>query len=56
MCICVDFEKVFFIGLVFRVEDFNIYRYLIEFVGLDIEMVFNYYYYEVMEEIVDIMV
>ncbi|XP_062951015.1 aspartate--tRNA ligase, cytoplasmic isoform X1 [Cynocephalus volans] len=56
MCICADFEKVFCIGPVFRAEDSNTHRHLTEFVGLDIEMAFNYHYHEVMEEIADTMV
>nr|XP_033801456.1 aspartate--tRNA ligase, cytoplasmic isoform X2 [Geotrypetes seraphini] len=56
MCICADFEKVFCIGPVFRAEDSNTHRHLTEFVGLDIEMAFNYHYHEVVEEIADTMV
>ncbi|XP_023619791.1 aspartate--tRNA ligase, cytoplasmic isoform X2 [Myotis lucifugus] len=56
MCICADFEKVFCIGPVFRAEDSNTHRHLTEFVGLDIEMAFNYHYHEVMEEIADTLV
>ncbi|XP_048201508.1 aspartate--tRNA ligase, cytoplasmic [Perognathus longimembris pacificus] len=56
MCICADFEKVFCIGPVFRAEDSNTHRHLTEFVGLDIEMAFNYHYHEVLEEIADTLV
>lgn len=56
MCICADFEKVFCIGPVFRAEDSNTHRHLTEFVGLDIEMVFNYHYHEVVMEIADTLV
>ncbi|CAH2305404.1 aspartate--tRNA ligase, cytoplasmic [Pelobates cultripes] len=56
MCICADFEKVFCIGPVFRAEDSNTHRHLTEFVGLDIEMVFNYHYHEVIDEIADTLV
>ncbi|XP_003794430.1 aspartate--tRNA ligase, cytoplasmic isoform X1 [Otolemur garnettii] len=56
MCICADFEKVFCIGPVFRAEDSNTHRHLTEFVGLDIEMAFNYHYHEVIEEIADTLV
>uniref|UniRef100_A0AC11D330 Aspartyl-tRNA synthetase 1 n=2 Tax=Bovidae TaxID=9895 RepID=A0AC11D330_SHEEP len=56
MCICADFEKVFCIGPVFRAEDSNTHRHLTEFVGLDIEMAFNYHYHEVVEEIADTLV
>ncbi|XP_012860441.1 aspartate--tRNA ligase, cytoplasmic [Echinops telfairi] len=56
MCICADFEKVFCIGPVFRAEDSNTHRHLTEFVGLDIEMAFNYHYHEVVQEIADTLV
>uniref|UniRef100_A0A8B9BQT7 Aspartate--tRNA ligase, cytoplasmic n=1 Tax=Anser brachyrhynchus TaxID=132585 RepID=A0A8B9BQT7_9AVES len=56
MCICADFEKVFCVGPVFRAEDSNTHRHLTEFVGLDIEMAFNYHYHEVVDEIADTMV
>uniref|UniRef100_A0A673GS54 Aspartate--tRNA ligase, cytoplasmic n=1 Tax=Sinocyclocheilus rhinocerous TaxID=307959 RepID=A0A673GS54_9TELE len=56
MCICADFDKVFCVGPVFRAEDSNTHRHLTEFVGLDIEMAFNYHYHEVMDSITDTMV
>lgn len=56
MCICADFEKVFCIGPVFRAEDSNTHRHLTEFVGLDIEMAFDYHYHEVVDEIADTLV
>uniref|UniRef100_A0A8C6VYY6 Aspartate--tRNA ligase, cytoplasmic n=1 Tax=Nothobranchius furzeri TaxID=105023 RepID=A0A8C6VYY6_NOTFU len=56
MCICADFDKVFCVGPVFRAEDSNTHRHLTEFVGLDIEMTFNYHYHEVIESITDTMV
>ncbi|XP_075037050.1 aspartate--tRNA ligase, cytoplasmic [Mixophyes fleayi] len=56
MCICADFEKVFCIGPVFRAEDSNTHRHLTEFVGLDIEMAFNYHYHEVVDAIADTLV
>ncbi|XP_034280228.1 aspartate--tRNA ligase, cytoplasmic isoform X2 [Pantherophis guttatus] len=56
MCICADFDKVFCIGPVFRAEDSNTHRHLTEFVGLDIEMAFNYHYHEVVDEIADTLV
>jgi len=37
--------------LVFRAEDSNTHRHLCEFVGLDMEMAFNYHYHEVVETI-----
>ena len=42
--------------LVFRAEDSNTHRHLTEFVGLDIEMAFNYHYHEVIDSITDTMV
>uniref|UniRef100_A0A7N8XDJ1 Aspartate--tRNA ligase, cytoplasmic n=1 Tax=Mastacembelus armatus TaxID=205130 RepID=A0A7N8XDJ1_9TELE len=56
MCICADFDKVFCVGPVFRAEDSNTHRHLTEFVGLDIEMAFNYHYHEVIDSITDTMV
>lgn len=53
MAIAADFEKVFTIGAVFRAEDSNTHRHLTEFVGLDLEMAFNYHYHEVMLTIGD---
>uniref|UniRef100_A0A8B9GTQ5 Aspartate--tRNA ligase, cytoplasmic n=1 Tax=Astyanax mexicanus TaxID=7994 RepID=A0A8B9GTQ5_ASTMX len=55
MCICADFDKVFCVGPVFRAEDSNTHRHLTEFVGLDIEMAFNYHYHEVIDSITDTM-
>jgi len=48
MALCGDFERVFTTGAVFRAEDSNTHRHLTEFVGLDMEMVFNYHYHEVL--------
>lgn len=53
MAIAADFEKVFTVGAVFRAEDSNTHRHLTEFVGLDLEMAFNYHYHEVMLTIGD---
>ncbi|VDN28967.1 unnamed protein product, partial [Cylicostephanus goldi] len=47
MAIAGDFEKVFTIGAVFRAEDSNTHRHMTEFVGLDLEMAFNFHYHEV---------
>ena len=47
MAIAGDFEKVFTIGGVFRAEDSNTHRHMTEFVGLDLEMAFNFHYHEV---------
>lgn len=48
MAISSDFNRVFTIGSVFRAEDSNTHRHLTEFVGLDLEMAFNYHYHEVL--------
>lgn len=49
MAIAADFDRVYTIGAVFRAEDSNTHRHLTEFVGLDLEMAFNYDYHEVVE-------
>lgn len=49
-------EFLFFNFTVFRAEDSNTHRHLTEFVGLDIEMAFNYHYHEVVDEIADTLV
>jgi len=49
MAIAADFDRVYTIGAVFRAEDSNTHRHLTEFVGLDLEMSFNYDYHEVLE-------
>jgi len=51
MAIASDFEKVFTVGAVFRAEDSNTHRHLCEFVGLDLEMAFQYHYHEVIDQI-----
>merc|ERR1719309_337692 len=56
MCIAADFNRVYTIGGVFRAEDSNTHRHLTEFVGLDIELAFNYHYHEVIDSITDTMV
>ena len=38
---------MFTVGAVFRAEDSNTHRHLTEFVGLDLEMAFNFHYHEV---------
>lgn len=53
MAIASDFDRVFTIGAVFRAEDSNTHRHLTEFVGLDLEMAFNYHYHEVVDIIAD---
>ncbi|KAH9524320.1 hypothetical protein Btru_054146 [Bulinus truncatus] len=56
MAVCAEFDKVFTVGAVFRAEDSNTHRHLTEFVGLDLEMAFNYHYHEVLEVIGDMFV
>lgn len=51
MAVAGDFTKVFTIGSVFRAEDSNTHRHLTEFIGLDLEMAFNFHYHEVVETI-----
>ena len=41
---------------VFRAEDSNTHRHMTEFVGLDIEMAFQYHYHEVLQVIGDLFV
>ncbi|CAI4232482.1 unnamed protein product [Auanema sp. JU1783] len=56
MAIAGDFEKVFTVGGVFRAEDSNTHRHMTEFVGLDLEMAFNFHYHEVMETIGSVLI
>jgi aspartyl/asparaginyl-tRNA synthetase len=49
MAIAADFERVYEIGPVFRAEDSNTHRHLTEFIGLDLEMVIEEHYHEVLE-------
>lgn len=49
MLITSDFERVFEIAPVFRAENSFTHRHLTEFVGLDLEMVFEEHYHEVLE-------
>eukprot|EP01084_Bolivina_argentea_P054703 100310_1 len=46
---CSGFRKVYEIGSVFRAEKSNTHRHLTEFTGLDLEMVINSHYCEVMD-------
>jgi len=55
MAIAADFGRVFTIGAVFRAEDSNTHRHMTEFVGLDLEMAFNFHYHEVVETITLLM-
>ena len=43
---------MFTVGAVFRAEDSNTHRHLTEFVGLDLEMAFNFHYHEVCSTLV----
>ncbi|XP_077993597.1 aspartate--tRNA ligase, cytoplasmic-like [Glandiceps talaboti] len=56
MAIASDFDRVWTIGSVFRAEDSNTHRHLTEFIGLDLEMAFNYHYHEVIDVIGDMFV
>lgn len=56
MAIAADFGKVFTVGGVFRAEDSNTHRHLTEFVGLDLEMAFEYHYHEVLQVIGDLFI
>jgi len=56
IAIAADFEKVYTVGAVFRAEDSNTHRHLTEFVGLDLEMAFNYHYHEVLDVIGSVLI
>ena len=56
MALCGDMNRVFEIGPVFRAEDSNTNRHLCEFTGLDIEMVINEHYFEVLDILSDIFI
>lgn len=56
MAISSDFNRVFTVGAVFRAEDSNTHRHLTEFVGLDLEMAFNYHYHEVLDLLGDMFI
>ena len=51
LAIAADFDRVYTIGGVFRAEDSNTHRHLMEFVGLDLEMAFKFHYHEVLDVI-----
>lgn len=40
----------------FRAENSNTHRHLCEFIGLDLEMAFNYHYHEVVDLIGDMFI
>lgn len=56
MAIAADFNRVYTIGTVFRAEDSNTHRHLTEFIGLDLEMAFKYYYHEVLNTIAEMLI
>ncbi|XP_015924414.2 aspartate--tRNA ligase, cytoplasmic isoform X2 [Parasteatoda tepidariorum] len=56
MAITADFDRVYTIGSVFRAENSNTHRHLCEFIGLDLEMAFNYHYHEVVDLIGEMFV
>ncbi|XP_055347102.1 aspartate--tRNA ligase, cytoplasmic-like [Paramacrobiotus metropolitanus] len=56
MAIASDFNRVYTVGSVFRAEDSNTHRHLTEFIGLDLEMAFNYHYHEVTDTIGNLFV
>ncbi|KAL3101995.1 hypothetical protein niasHS_003404 [Heterodera schachtii] len=56
MAIAGDFGRVFTIGSVFRAEDSNTHRHLTEFIGLDLEMAFNFHYHEVLQTIAEMFI
>lgn len=56
MAIASDFDRVYTVGAVFRAEDSNTHRHLTEFVGLDLEMAFDYHYHEVVDLIAEMFV
>ena len=49
MAIQGDLPRVFEVAPVFRAENSNTHRHLTEFMGLDVEMVINEHYYEVLD-------
>lgn len=56
MALCGDMNRVFEIGPVFRAEDSNTNRHLCEFTGLDIEMVINEHYFEILDLLSDLFI
>lgn len=51
MAIAADFGRVYEIGAVFRAENSNTHRHLTEYTGLDLEMVIEEHYHEMLEVI-----
>ncbi|CCE79254.1 Piso0_001306 [Millerozyma farinosa CBS 7064] len=54
--IAADYERVFEITPVFRAENSNTHRHLTEFTGLDLEMVFEEHYHEVVDVLGELFV
>lgn len=55
MAIAADMERVFEIGPVFRAENSNTHRHLIEFTGLDLEVAIENHYHEVVDVIDEVI-
>lgn len=55
MLIAAQFERVMEVGSVFRAENSNTIRHLTEFIGLDLEMVFEENYHEVVDLLEELM-
>jgi nondiscriminating aspartyl-tRNA synthetase len=55
MCIASDFDRVFEIGPVFRAENSNTHRHLVEFTGLDLEMALKTDYHEALDLIDELL-
>ncbi|UJR10555.1 hypothetical protein I4U23_014755 [Adineta vaga] len=56
MAIAADFEKVYTIGTAFRYFGGRTRRHLTEFIGLNLEMSFQYHYHEVLDILGDLFV
>lgn len=54
MLVMSDFKRVFEVGPVFRAENSFTHRHMCEFTGLDIEMVINENYHELMDLMADL--
>nr|CCA27311.1 aspartyltRNA synthetase putative [Albugo laibachii Nc14] len=55
-CACGGLERVYEIGPVFRAENSNTHRHMCEFVGLDLEMVIQEHYHEVVQLFSDLFI
>src|ERR1700731_4316227 len=56
MLIASDYKRVFEIILVFYTENSFTHRYLIEFIGLNLEIIFEEHYHEILELIEEIFI